>query len=52
VPKLSATPDSQRRNAPALGHDTDAVLREVGLTEVQIGALRERGVRDKRLDAM
>jgi formyl-CoA transferase len=44
VPKLSATPGSQRRNAPALGQDTDAVLREVGLTEAQIGALRERGV--------
>ena len=44
VPKLSATPGSQRRNAPALGQDTDAVLREVGLTEVQISALRERGV--------
>jgi formyl-CoA transferase len=44
VPKLSATPGSQRRNAPALGQDTDAVLREVGLTEAQIVALRERGV--------
>jgi formyl-CoA transferase len=44
VPKLSATPGSQRRNAPALGQDTDAVLREVGLTEAQIGALRERGI--------
>jgi formyl-CoA transferase len=44
VPKLSATPGSQRRNAPALGQDTDAVLREVGLTEAQIAALRERGV--------
>lgn len=44
VPKLSATPGSQRRNAPALGQDTDAVLREVGLTEAQISALRQRGV--------
>ncbi|HQR98010.1 MULTISPECIES: CaiB/BaiF CoA-transferase family protein [unclassified Polaromonas] len=44
VPKLSTTPGSQRRNAPALGQDTDAVLREVGLTEAQIGALRQRGV--------
>jgi formyl-CoA transferase len=44
IPKLSATPGSQRRNAPALGQDTDAVLREVGLTEAQIAALRERGV--------
>jgi len=44
VPKLSATPGSQRRNAPTLGQDTDAVLREVGLTEAQIAALRARGV--------
>jgi formyl-CoA transferase len=44
VPKLSATPGSHRRNAPALGQDTDAVLREVGLTDAQIRALRERGV--------
>ena len=44
VPKLSATPGSHRRNAPTLGQDTDAVLREVGLTEAQITALRQRGV--------
>jgi formyl-CoA transferase len=44
VPKLSATPGSQRRNAPTLGQDTDAVLREIGLTEAQIIALRQRGV--------
>ncbi|HAL38658.1 MAG TPA: formyl-CoA transferase [Polaromonas sp.] len=44
VPKLSATPGSHRRNAPTLGQDTDAVLREVGLTDAQISALRQRGV--------
>ncbi len=44
VPKLSATPGSHRRNAPALGQDTDAVLREVGLSESQISMLRQRGV--------
>lgn len=44
VPKLSATPGGQRRNAPTLGQDTDAVLREVGLTQAQISALRERGI--------
>jgi formyl-CoA transferase len=32
VPKLSLTPGSHRRNAPTLGQDTDAVLREMGLT--------------------
>jgi formyl-CoA transferase len=44
VPKLSRTPGGHRRNAPALGQDTDAVLREVGVTPEQLAALRERGV--------
>ncbi len=44
VPKLSLTPGSHRRNAPALGQDTEAVLREVGVTAGQLAALRARGV--------
>ena len=44
VPKLSLTPGGHRRNAPKLGQDTDAVLREVGLTEAQIADLRQRGI--------
>jgi formyl-CoA transferase len=44
VPKLSRTPGSHRRNAPALGQDTDEVLREVGLTPEQISALRAKGI--------
>lgn len=44
VPKLSLTPGSYRRNAPALGQDSDAVLREIGLTPGQIQALKERGI--------
>jgi formyl-CoA transferase len=44
VPRLSATPGGQRRNAPWLGQDTDDVLREVGLTPAQIEALKRRGV--------
>ena len=44
VPKLSATPGGLRTPAPQLGGDTDAVLREVGLSEQQIAALRQRGV--------
>jgi formyl-CoA transferase len=44
VPKLSATPGGLRSPAPQLGGDTDAVLREVGLSEAQIAALRERGI--------
>ncbi|MFO1190722.1 MAG: CaiB/BaiF CoA-transferase family protein [Rhodoferax sp.] len=44
VPKLSRTPGGHRRNAPALGQDTEAVLREVGVTPDQLEALRARGV--------
>ena len=44
VPKLSLTPGGHHRNAPKLGQDTDAVLREVGLSEAQISELRARGV--------
>ena len=44
VPKLSRTPGSHRRNAPALGQDTDAVLAEIGLTPAQIQALKDKGI--------
>lgn len=44
VPKLSATPGAITRRAPTLGEDTEAVLREVGVTEAQLQALRERGI--------
>jgi len=44
VPKLSRTPGGHRRNAPKLGQDTEAVLREVGITDAQLQALRDRGV--------
>jgi formyl-CoA transferase len=44
VPKLSATPGCHRRNAPTLGQDSIAVLQEIGLTDAQITALRERGI--------
>ena len=43
-PKLSATPGQHRRNAPALGQDTDAVLREMGLSAAQIQGLKDRGI--------
>ncbi len=43
VPKMSLTPASHRHNAPALGADTDAVLKEIGLSAEQIaGAARAR----------
>lgn len=44
VPKLMGTPGSVRSSAPRLGDDTDAVLREVGWTEQDIRALRDKGV--------
>ena len=44
VPKLSATPGRHRRNAPTLGQDSAEVLRELGLTDAQIVALRESGI--------
>ncbi len=44
VPKLSRTPGAHQRNAPAIGQDTDAVMRELGLSEEQIAALKSRGV--------
>ncbi len=44
VPKLSLTPGSHRRNAPRLGQDTDAVLRELGLTPQQVQGLKDKGI--------
>lgn len=44
VPKLSATPGAVRTSAPRLGDDTDAVLREIGVTAEQLAALRQKGV--------
>ncbi|HSV82805.1 MAG TPA: CoA transferase [Ramlibacter sp.] len=44
VPKLSRTPGGQARNAPRLGQDTEAVMRELGLSDEQIAGLKTRGV--------
>lgn len=44
VPKLLGTPGAVRTAAPRLGEDSDAVLRELGLDEAAIAALRARGV--------
>lgn len=44
VPKLSRTPGQIRRTAPAIGQDTDTVLRDLGLTPEQIQALRQQGI--------
>jgi len=42
--RLAGTPGAVRRPAPLLGEHTGAVLRELGLTESQIGVLRTRGL--------
>ena len=44
IPKLSVTPGLHRRNAPDLGQDTDAILKEMGLTSDQIQKLRANGI--------
>ena len=44
IPKLSRTPGEHRRNAPALGQDTDTILRGMGLTESQIEQLKAQGI--------
>ncbi len=44
VPKLSVTPGGLHRNAPALGQDTDEVLRGMGLSVLQIQALKDKGI--------
>jgi formyl-CoA transferase len=44
VPKLLGTPGTVRSSAPGLGDDTNAVLRDIGLTEQDIDVLRSKGV--------
>ena len=44
MPKLLGTPGSVRSSAPGLGDDTDGVLRELGLSDPEIAALRARKV--------
>jgi formyl-CoA transferase len=44
IPKLSVTPGAHRRNAPAVGQDSETVLTGMGLSALQIAQLRERGI--------
>jgi len=44
VPKLMGTPGTVRSSAPRLGDDTDSVLKEYGLSDSDIAALRGKGV--------
>jgi crotonobetainyl-CoA:carnitine CoA-transferase CaiB-like acyl-CoA transferase len=41
--KMSRTPPVMRTVAPALGEDTEAILREAGLEDGEIAALRAQG---------
>jgi crotonobetainyl-CoA:carnitine CoA-transferase CaiB-like acyl-CoA transferase len=42
--KMSRTPPVMARTAPALGEDTDAILRELGLGDAEIATLRAQKV--------
>jgi formyl-CoA transferase len=42
--KMSATPTDATRRAPLLGEHTDDVLRDLGLNDIEIEALRKSGV--------
>jgi formyl-CoA transferase len=44
IPKLSATPGAIRTPAPKLGEHTDAVLKSLGYTGVQIDELRQKKI--------
>lgn len=44
IPKLSGNPGRIRDRAPRLGEHTAAVLREIGLTDQQVLALKAKGV--------
>ena len=43
VPKFSATPGSTRWLGPTLGEHTDEVLTEIGLSDAELQALRDKG---------
>jgi len=44
IPKLSRTPGSIKTLAPGIGENTDEILKGIGLTEVQVASLKERGI--------
>ena len=44
IPKLSRTPGSIKTLAPDIGENTDAILRDMGLTDDQMASLKARGI--------
>ena len=44
IPKLSRTPGSIKTLAPQIGENTDEILKSIGLSELQVASLKERGV--------
>jgi formyl-CoA transferase len=44
IPKLSRTPGSIKTLAPDIGENTDAILRDIGLSNDQIESLKARGI--------
>ncbi len=44
IPKLSRTPGSIKTLAPDIGENTDAILRDIGLTDDQVTSLKARGI--------
>jgi formyl-CoA transferase len=44
IPKLSRTPGSIKTLAPDIGQNTDEILRSIGLTDIQVASLKERGI--------
>ncbi len=44
IPKLSRTPGTIKTLAPDIGQNTDEILRSIGLSELQVASLKERGV--------
>ena len=44
IPKLSRTPGTIKTLAPDIGQNTDEILRSIGLSDLQVASLKERGV--------
>ena len=44
IPKLSRTPGSIKTLAPDIGENTDEILKGIGLNDLQVASLKERGI--------